>query len=146
MLSDVVIAVLLTVVRGAPTGMRATEDVVVAEDVSMFASDDASAVVVMAEKSGAEGGVGNDTLSPSVIITVTESVLTSEIVPKLCTSVVTGGISCTLTRVRKSLSLSQELGLTADAEVLGEVVAECSTLSYSGRVSSGPLAMDPDDK
>jgi len=36
--------------------VRATEDVVVAKDVSMLASDDACAVVVMAEKGGAEGG------------------------------------------------------------------------------------------
>ena len=55
----------------------------------MFASDDASAVVVMAEKGVAEGEVGNDTLAPSVIITVDELVLTSKIMPKLCTSVVT---------------------------------------------------------
>ena len=84
-LTDVVIAVVITVVTGALAVVRATEDVVVAKDVSMFASDDVSAVVVMAEKGGTEGGVGNDTLVPSVITTVAESVLTSNVVPKLCT-------------------------------------------------------------
>ena len=57
-------------------------------------------------------------------------------------SVVTGWTSYTLIRVGKSLSL----GLAAEAEALAEVVAECATFSYQGRVSSGPLAMDPDDK
>ena len=56
MLTEVVIAVVVTVLRGTIAIVTAREDVVVAKDISMLASSDASAVVVMAEKGGADGG------------------------------------------------------------------------------------------
>ena len=55
MLTEVVIAVVVTVLRGTIAIVTAREDVV-AKDISMLASSDASAVVVMAEKGGADGG------------------------------------------------------------------------------------------
>ena len=56
MLTEVDIAVVVTVLRGTIAIFRAREDVVVAKDISMLASNGASAVLVMAEKGGADGG------------------------------------------------------------------------------------------
>ena len=126
MLIDVVITVVVAVI-GAVVVTRATKDVAAAGGISVFASDDASAVVVMADKGGAEGGVDSNALAPSVITIVADSALTSNSVLKLCTLVVAGRILRTLIGLRNSLSLSRELELNAELEVFGVVVAESIT-------------------
>jgi len=136
----------VVVVSGALSVTRATEDVVAAEDISVFTSDDASAVVVMANKDGAEGGLENDALAPSVITVVGDSTLTSNSTPKLYTSVVAGKVLCTLIRFKNSISPSHELELNAELEVSGVVVTESITFSQSGIVSSGPFVVFPGDR
>ena len=71
-----------------------------------------SAVVVMANKDGAKGGLENDALAPSVITIVGDSTLASNSTPKLCTSVVAGNVLCALIRFKNSISLSHGLGST----------------------------------
>jgi len=61
--------VTVVVVNGALAVTRAPEDVVAAEGISVFTSDDASAVVVIS-MGGAEGGIENDALASSVMTIV----------------------------------------------------------------------------
>jgi len=88
----------------------------------VFTSDDASAVVVMANKGGAEGGIENDALASSVVTIVGDSTLISNSAHQLCTSVVAGKVLCALIRFKNSISISHELELNAELEVSGVVV------------------------
>jgi len=139
------VVTVVVVVSGALAVTRTPEDVVAAEGVSVFTSDDASAVVVMG-MGGAEGGIENDALASSVITIVGDSTVISNSAPKLCTSVAAGKVLCALIRFKNSISLSHGLELNAELEVSGVVVTESITFSLSGIVSSGPFVVFPGDR
>jgi len=137
--------VTVVVVSGALAVTRTLNDVAAAEGVSVFTSDDASAVVVTG-KDGAEGRIENDALASSVMTIVGDSTVTSNSAPKLCTSVAAGKELCALIRFKNSMSLSHGLELNAELEVSGVVVTESMTFSLSGIVSSGPFVVFPGDR